>query len=144
MHYTFKSPKDLPNNTWQKEMPWLSTYLHISLKIIYRNKSCFSRRRKIVFDENVLYMLKWFKIHISILLKCIATPSFIDGNAVKCLQERKYIVIRPADIGGAIVVWRRDLYFQDLPRHISNTDVDYPTENGPTLRQHDIITFTVT
>ena len=35
-----------------------------------------------------------------------------DRNAIKRLQERKYIVIKPTDKGGAIVVWRRDLYLQ--------------------------------
>ena len=42
-----------------------------------------------------------------------------DGNAIKSLQEGKGIVIKPADKGGAIVVWRRDLYFQEALRQIS-------------------------
>ena len=36
-----------------------------------------------------------------------------DRNAIKRLQERKDIVIKPADKGGAIVVWHRDLYLQE-------------------------------
>ena len=66
-----------------------------------------------------------------------------DINAIKGLQERKYIVIKPADEGGAIVVWRRDLYFQEALRQISNTDFYYPIENDPTPHQQDIITATV-
>ena len=66
-----------------------------------------------------------------------------DRNAIKGLQERKDIVIKPADKGGAIVVWRRDLYFQEALRQISNTDFYYPIENGPSPHQQDIITATV-
>ena len=49
-----------------------------------------------------------------------------DINAIKRLQERKDIVITPADKGEAIVVCRRDLYFQEALRQISNTDFYYP------------------
>ena len=66
-----------------------------------------------------------------------------DRNAIKRLQERKDIVIKPADKGGAIVVWRRDLYLQEALRQISNTDFYYPIENDPTPHQQDIITATV-
>ena len=66
-----------------------------------------------------------------------------DRNAIKRLQERKDIVIKPVDKGGAIVVWRRDLYFQEALRQFSNTDFYYPVENDPTPHQQDIITATV-
>ena len=52
-------------------------------------------------------------------------------------------MIKPADKGGAIVVWRRDLYFQEALRQISNTDFYYPIENDRTPHQQDIITATV-
>ena len=57
--------------------------------------------------------------------------------------RKKYIVIKPADEGGDIVVWRRDLYFQEALRQISNTDFYYPIENDSTPHQQDIITATV-
>ena len=66
-----------------------------------------------------------------------------DRNAIKRLQERKYIVIKQADKGGAIVVWRLDLYFQEAILQISNTDFYYPIENDPTPHQQDIIPATV-
>ena len=56
-----------------------------------------------------------------------------DIYFIKSLQERKYIMIKPADKGGAIVVWRRDQYFQEALRQISNTDFNYPIENDPML-----------
>ena len=65
-----------------------------------------------------------------------------DINAIKRLLERKDIMIKPADKGGAIVVCRRDLYFQEALRQISNTDFHYPIENNPTPIQQDIITAT--
>ena len=66
-----------------------------------------------------------------------------DRNAIKKMQEIKDIVIKPADKGGAIVVWRRDLYFQEAMRQISNTDFNYPIENDPTPHKRDVITATV-
>ena len=66
-----------------------------------------------------------------------------DRNAIKRLQLRKDIVIKPADKGGAIVVWRRDLYFQEALRQISNTHFYNPIENDPTPHQQGIITATV-
>ena len=64
-------------------------------------------------------------------------------NAIKCLQERKDVVIKPADKGGATVVWRLDLYFQESLCQISNTDLYYPMEIDPTPHQQDIITASV-
>ena len=64
-------------------------------------------------------------------------------NAINILQGRKYIVIKPADKGGAIVVWHQDLYFQEALHQISNTDFHHPIENDPTPHQQDIITATV-
>ena len=61
-------------------------------------------------------------------------------NATKRLQERKDIVIKPADKGGAIVVWRRDQLFQEALRQVSNTDFHYAIENDPTPQHQDIVT----
>ena len=66
-----------------------------------------------------------------------------DRNAIKRLQERKDIVIKPADKEGAIVVWRWELYFQETLRQIFNTDIYLPTENDPAPHQQDIITDSV-
>ena len=67
-----------------------------------------------------------------------------DIDAIKNLQYLRDIVTKPADKGGAIVVWRRDLYFQYALRQISNADLHYPIEHDPTPHQHDIITASVT
>ena len=44
--------------------------------------------------------------------------------------------MKPADKGGAVVVWARDLYLQEAERHLSDTnfyqklDHDHTTENN--------------
>ena len=82
-------------------------------------------------------------IYINYITSMHSNTSSEGRNAIKCLQERKYIVIKPADKGGAIVVWRRDLYFQEALRQISNTDFYYSIEIDPTPHQQDIITASV-
>ena len=58
-------------------------------------------------------------------------------------QERKYIVIKPADKRGAIVVWRRDLYFQEDLRQISITNFPYPIESDPSPHRQYILNASV-
>ena len=43
-------------------------------------------------------------------------------NTLKTLKQRDDIVIKPADKGGAIVVWRKDLYIMEAERQLKNTD----------------------
>ena len=39
----------------------------------------------------------------------------------KCKKKRKDIVIKAADKGGAVVVWRADLYQKEALRQLSDT-----------------------
>ena len=66
------------------------------------------------FDINNILSNRITSIH--------SNTSSEDRNAIKRLQEREDIVIKPANEGGAIVVWRRDLYFREALRQITNTD----------------------
>ena len=43
-----------------------------------------------------------------------------EEKALKTLRQRKDIIIKPADKGGAVVVWRRDLYEQEAENQLSN------------------------
>ena len=43
-----------------------------------------------------------------------------EEKALKRLRQRKDIVIKPADKGGAVVVWRKDLYQKEAERQLSN------------------------
>ena len=44
-----------------------------------------------------------------------------EWSALKSLRKRKDIVIRAADKGGALVVWRTDLYQKEALRQLSDT-----------------------
>ena len=80
--------------------------------------------------------------YVTMLLLCIVTLP-VNRNAIKRLQERKDIVTKPADKGGAIVLWCRDLSFQEALRQISITDFCHPIANDTTPHQQHIITATV-
>ena len=43
-------------------------------------------------------------------------------DTLKKLKGRKDIVIKPADKGGAVVVWRKDLYVKEAERQLQNGD----------------------
>ena len=43
-----------------------------------------------------------------------------EEKALKRLIQRKDIVIKPADKGGAVVVWRKDLYLKEADQQLSN------------------------
>ena len=43
-----------------------------------------------------------------------------EQKALKRLRQRKDIVIKPADKGGAVVVWRKDLYQKEAEQQLSN------------------------
>ncbi|XP_064478103.1 uncharacterized protein LOC135391688 [Ornithodoros turicata] len=57
------------------------------------------------------------------------------------LRSRDDIIIKPADKGGAVVVWRRDLYVAEAERQLSNTryyeklDEDSTTQHQHTVNQ---------
>ena len=74
----------------------------------------------------------------------LSNTSNVDRNAIKTLQEIKYIVMKPVDKGGPIVVCRRKLYVQECLHQFSFTDFYYPILNEPTSHQQDVITATKT
>ena len=43
-------------------------------------------------------------------------------KALKSLQTRDDIIIKPADKGGAIVVWKRELYIEEAQRQFNNDE----------------------
>lgn len=46
-----------------------------------------------------------------------------EKEALRSLQDREDIVIKPADKGGAVCVWSRDLYIQEGHGQLQNTAV---------------------
>ena len=45
-----------------------------------------------------------------------------EWSALRSLRTRRDIVIKPADKGGAVVVWRSDLYKEEAFRQLSDTN----------------------
>ena len=43
-----------------------------------------------------------------------------ERTAFKSLRKRDDVIIKPADKGGAVVVWRRDLYIAEAQRQLQN------------------------
>ena len=70
----------------------------------------------------------------------ISNLSTEEWAALKSLSKRKDVVIKAADKGGAVVVWRTDLYRQGL-RQLSDTffyakvDKDLTSANQKTVKK---------
>ena len=64
-----------------------------------------------------------------------------EWAALKSLSKRKDVVIKAADKGGAVVVWRTDLYRQEAFRQLSDTsfyakvDKDLTSANQKTVKK---------
>jgi len=65
-----------------------------------------------------------------------------EWAALKSLSKRKDAVIKAADKGGAVVVWRTDLYRQEAFRQLSDTsfyakvDKDLTSANRKTVKKN--------
>ena len=56
-----------------------------------------------------------------------------EQQALRELRRRSDIVVKPADKGGAVVVWSRDLYNQEANRQLSdNRFYDQRLDRDPT------------
>lgn len=59
--------------------------------------------------------------------------------ALRQLQQREDVVIKPADKGGAIVVWRKDLYIQEAMRQLADQTNYRRIKDDPTqLYQQEV------
>ena len=59
----------------------------------------------------------------------------VEKEALRNLSKRDGIVIKPADKGGAVVVWSRPLYIQEALRHLSDGRFYERLDNDP-LKQY--------
>ena len=57
-------------------------------------------------------------------------------NALKSLRNRTDIVIRPADKGGEVVVWDRDLYLEEAYKQLSDDPFYHQIDQDATQAQH--------
>ena len=86
-------------------------------------KKCRQDIRKLNFNQNI---------------KC-SNLTGEEGAALKRLRNRKYIVIKPADKGGAVAVWRTDLYKQEAARKLADTKFYTKVNKDLTLTNQKII-----
>ena len=56
-----------------------------------------------------------------------------ENKALNDLQERKYIIIKPADKGSAVVIMDSDHFISEALRQLGNTSHDMVLDNDPTL-----------
>ena len=74
----------------------------------------------------------------------ISNLSTEEWAALKSLGKRKDVVIKAADKGGAVVVWRTDLYRQEAFRQLADTsfyakvDKDFNSANQKTVKKKTI------
>ena len=64
-------------------------------------------------------------------------------KALLDLRRNPEYVIKPADKGGATVVWRRDLYLQEGYRQLSDTNTYLPLTEDPTASDLSLVTSTI-
>ena len=66
-----------------------------------------------------------------------------EWTALRRLRNRSDIVIKPADKGGAVVVWRTDLYKQEALRQLSDTNFYCEVDKDLTLDNQKLVKETV-
>ena len=66
-----------------------------------------------------------------------------EWSALKSLKKRKDIVIKAADKGGAVVVWRADLYQKETLRQLSDTSFYAQVDKDLTLINQNIVKNTI-
>lgn len=66
-----------------------------------------------------------------------------EKAALQRLRRRRDIVIKPADKGGAVVVWRRDLYIQEALRQLNNPQHYYKLVEDPTEQYTSLVASTI-
>jgi hypothetical protein len=66
-----------------------------------------------------------------------------EQNALKSLHTREDVVIKPADKGGAVVVWRKDLYIKEVNHQLENREFYTKLENDNTSENAQRVKETV-
>ncbi|XP_059150561.1 uncharacterized protein LOC131937289 [Physella acuta] len=66
-----------------------------------------------------------------------------ESRALACLRTRTDIVIKPADKGGAIVVWDKDLYTKEAYKQLSDSTFYSPRLKDGILTNNTVVTKTV-
>jgi hypothetical protein len=60
-------------------------------------------------------------------------------EALRSLRSRDDVVIKPADKGGAVVVWRKDLYLAEANRQLADASFYHPIPKATTKEDNTLI-----
>ena len=71
------------------------------------------------------------------------SPISDEWAALKSFRSRKDVTIKPADKGGAVVVWRTDLYKQEAARQLADSKFYVRTEKDLTLDNQKVVKTTI-
>ena len=66
-----------------------------------------------------------------------------ERAALKNLSKRRDIIVKAADKGGALVVWRADLYQKEALRQLSDTSFYAKVDKDLTSTNHEIVKSTI-
>ena len=66
-----------------------------------------------------------------------------EKTALQDLKRRNDIIIKPADKGGAVVVWKRDLYLQEANRQLSDNRFYQRLDADPIQQDKKIVKNTI-
>ncbi|XP_072044331.1 uncharacterized protein [Amphiura filiformis] len=69
--------------------------------------------------------------------------SSTERTALKSLKSNQDYIIKSADKGGAVVVWRKDLYINEANRQLSDTDTYLKLAGDPTEDNQKLISDTI-
>ncbi|ELU06835.1 hypothetical protein CAPTEDRAFT_214536 [Capitella teleta] len=66
-----------------------------------------------------------------------------ERKTLNTMRNRKDIVIKPADKGGAVVVWRKDLYIVEVEEQLNNTNFYERETHNKTQENNKIVENTI-
>ena len=82
------------------------------------------------------------QVHFSGKCSCLFPIPYGNVGVEQCLQDD--IIIKSADKGGAVVVWRRDLYIAEAERQLNNEMFYEKLDKDPTDEHQKCVKSTVT
>ena len=69
--------------------------------------------------------------------------SKVESKALSLLRSRKDIVIKPADKGGAVVVWDKELYIKEAQRQLEDTQFYQQRATDPIMKNNTVVKKTI-
>ena len=82
-------------------------------------------------------------IDIDVDIDFPTSVQMIELSAFKSLRSRNDVVIKPSDKGGAVVVWRADLYRQEALRQLNDASFYTKLNSDPTLSHQKTVKATI-